>query len=65
MESNQFLKRHEAAAYLNLKKSCLEAWAVRGGGPAFVKFGRAVRYKVSDLEAFANAARRTNTSQGA
>lgn len=59
----EFLKRQEAANHLNLKISTLEAWAVRGGGPPMVKFGRAVRYRLSDLEAWANSQTRTSTSQ--
>lgn len=54
MESNPiYLTRQQAADYLNLKKSTLEAWATRGGGPAFCKFGRTVRYRKQDLDAFA------------
>ncbi len=60
----EFLKRQEAANHLNVKICTLEAWAVRGGGPPFVKFGRAVRYRLSDLEAWANSQTRTSTSQG-
>jgi len=64
MESkSNFLKRQDAANYLNVKKSSLEAWAVRGGGPAFVKFGRAVRYRISDLEKFVEERTRQNTSE--
>jgi len=64
MESkSQFLKRQEAANFLNVKKSSLEAWAVRGGGPAFVKFGRAVRYRISDLEQWVESRVRQNTSE--
>ena len=59
---SEFLKRQEAAEYLNIKKSTLEAWAVKGGGPAFVKFSRAVRYRISDLEKFIEERTRQNTS---
>lgn len=61
MQSNTFLTRQKAAEFLNLKKCTLEAWAIRGGGPAFVKFGRAVRYRVSDLEAYIRTQTRQNT----
>ncbi len=61
MSNNQFLNRKQAAEFLNLKKCTLEAWAIRGGGPAFVKFGRAVRYRVSDLEAYVKKQTRQNT----
>jgi len=59
----QFLKRQQAAEYLNVKRSTLEAWATRGGGPAFVKLGRAVRYRISDLEKFIESRIRANTSE--
>lgn len=45
-----FLNTEEAACYLNLKKSTLEAWRCRGGGPSFVRLGRAIRYRKSDLD---------------
>jgi excisionase family DNA binding protein len=58
------LKTEEAAKKLNLTKSTLEAWRCRGGGPAFIKLGRAVRYRQEDLDAFLARNRRTNTSRG-
>ena len=30
----------------------LEGWRYRGGGPAFVKVGRLVKYRESDLQAW-------------
>ena len=59
--SNQFLNRSQAAEFLSLQKCTLEAWAIRGGGPAFVKFGRAVRYRISDLENYIKNQTRQNT----
>ena len=59
--NNEFLNRKQAAEFLNLKKCTLEAWAIRGGGPAFVKFGRAVRYRISDLENYIKNQTRQNT----
>ena len=61
MQSNQFLNRKQAAEFLNLKKCTLEAWAIRGGGPVMCKFGRAVRYRISDLEAYVKKQTRLNT----
>lgn len=64
MPSNpQFLTRNEAAEYLNLKKTTLDAWATRGGGPMFCKFGRAVRYRKQDLDAFVEERMVSTTSQ--
>ena len=59
--ANQFLTRKQAAEFLCLQKCTLESWAVKGGGPAFVKFGRAVRYRISDLEAYVTKQTRQNT----
>jgi hypothetical protein len=56
------LTTREAAELLRRKKSCLESWRCRGGGPAFIKIGRGVLYRESDLEAFLIAGRRTSTS---
>ena len=53
----------EAAGYIGLEKSTLEAWRCRGGGPVFLKLGKAVRYRKEDLDSFVNSHARTNTSQ--
>ena len=64
MQSNSdFLTREQAAQYLNFKKTTLDAWATRGGGPAFVKFGRAVRYRKQDLDTYVEKNLVTSTSQ--
>ena len=47
-----FLDTQQAAEYLNLKKNTLEIWRLRGDGPGFCKFGRAVRYRKQDLDAY-------------
>ena len=31
-------------------------WRMRKGGPVYAKFGKAVRYRISELETFAEAA---------
>lgn len=59
------LRTKQAAEYLGVAKVTLEAWRVRGGGPAFRKLGKAVRYCQSDLDAFLASSKRTNTSQTA
>ena len=42
----------QAARYLSLAVSTLNKWRCHGGGPKFLKLGRAVRYRQSDLETF-------------
>ena len=53
----------EAAAILTVEPTTLEAWRCRGGGPAFLKLGKAVRYRDEDLEAFMESRLRKNTSE--
>jgi len=43
----------QAAEYLTLSKSTLDIWRITGGrGLPFVKLGRAVRYRKSDLDKY-------------
>jgi excisionase family DNA binding protein len=62
IQSN-LLTREQAANFLSLKKTTLEAWACRGGGPVFVKMGKAVRYRITDLEKFIESRMRQNTGE--
>jgi excisionase family DNA binding protein len=57
-----FLTTKAAAEKLTLKKTTLEAWRCRGGGPKFIKIGRAVRYRPEDLDAFIESSVRESTS---
>jgi len=57
-----FLKTQQAADFLEISRRTLEGWRTSGGGPGFIKLGRAVRYKQTDLEMFAERGRRTSTS---
>ena len=41
-----------AASLLALSKSTLSVWRQRGIGPQWARFGRAIRYRIADLEAF-------------
>ena len=56
------LDEKETARFLKLKVKTLQAWRCRGDGPRFLKLGRAVRYRLSDIEAFVNERTRTSTS---
>ena len=46
----QLLSQSEAARLLRLSERTLERLRVAGGGPQFVKAGRSVRYRQSDIE---------------
>ncbi len=56
-----FLTPAEAAAHLTLTERCLESLRTRGGGPAFHKLGRSVRYARDDIAAWARAGKRRST----
>lgn len=52
-----FLTESDAAEYLGLAPATLARWrSVGTQGPAFRKFGGAVRYAKADLDAYASAA---------
>jgi len=57
-----FLTTADAAARLGLAPRTLERWRWAGRGPAFRKFGGCIRYALADLDAWADAGRRTSTS---
>jgi len=51
----------EAARFLRLQKQTLEAWRVRGTGPAYLKLGRRVVYRREALERFMAERERRST----
>ncbi|MFH1490300.1 MAG: helix-turn-helix domain-containing protein [Pseudomonadota bacterium] len=57
------VRTEQAAKILDVKKSTLEAWRCRGGGPPFVRYGRAIRYREEDLNLFIESNVRRNTSE--
>jgi predicted DNA-binding transcriptional regulator AlpA len=44
-----FLNEKQAARLLSMSHRTLQAWRRIGGGPSFIKLGRAVRYRRRDL----------------
>lgn len=61
----RFLNDIEAADLLGLSRSYLRKLRIFGGGCAFSAFGKAVRYRRSDLLAWAESKRIASTSQRA
>lgn len=57
-----FVDTGAAARYLALSPHSLECYRSLGGGPPFYKFGKFVRYAVSDLEAWAADRRQLRTA---
>lgn len=42
----------QLADLLNVSVKAVQAWRYKGGGPAFVRLGRAIRYRPNDVEAW-------------
>jgi excisionase family DNA binding protein len=59
----RLLTQSETATLLRLSERTLERLRLRGGGPLFVKAGRSVRYRESDLEEWITARVVSNTSE--
>ena len=55
MTSETYLKPREAAEYLRSSTSTLAKARMYKRGPNFVRIGRAVRYRQSDLDAWMSA----------
>jgi hypothetical protein len=49
------LREADAATILSVPVSRLRYWRMRGEGPAVVRFGASVRYRIEDLDLFVNA----------
>jgi predicted DNA-binding transcriptional regulator AlpA len=63
MNESKLLKTSDAAIYLTVSKAFLERDRWAGAKVPFIKIGsRAVRYRVSDLEAYVESQVRLSTS---
>ncbi len=51
----------ELAAKLHTKPAQLAQWRYRGLGPKFIKLGKSIRYRISDVDAWLDAQTRTCT----
>lgn len=59
------LDTNEAAIRTGLSPVTLRKMRLNGTGPRFLKLGRAVRYRETDIEAWLNARVAFSTSEGA
>ena len=59
----EFMDTRRAAVCLGLSHRTLEGFRVSGGGPDFHRFGNRVRYRRSDLDAWAAKRRATTTAE--
>jgi excisionase family DNA binding protein len=60
--SDTTLTTFAAAAYVGLSTSKMEKLRVTGGGPAYCKIGRSVRYRFGDLDEWLASRRVASTS---
>ena len=58
------LNQADLAARLNVSPRTLERWRWTGEGPAFLKIGGRVVYRLEDVEAFEADQRGESTAQG-
>ncbi len=63
MNKDPLLTPHDAAQFLALSRSWLAKLRLTGDGPPYVKLGRQVRYRLSDLEAWLQGQVRRSTSE--
>ena len=62
-DESGFMNTSRAADYLGLSPRTLDGYRVSGDGPAFHRFGNRVRYRRSDLDAWAAKRRATTTAE--
>jgi predicted DNA-binding transcriptional regulator AlpA len=61
--TQRYLTPPETAEYIRLTERALEDWRYRGVGPRFIRLsGRAIRYRLSDIEDWLADRERTSTS---
>ncbi len=62
--NDHYVDERQAAAFLGCSTAALRRWRRINRGPAFARFGRLVRYKLSALEEFALENTRRFTADG-
>lgn len=53
----RYVDEREAARVLGVSRGTLSNWRTLRRGPAYVRIGRAIRYSLADIVAFAEAGR--------
>lgn len=63
MDSIHIVNTEGAARFVGLSSSTLAKYRVAGNGPQYLKVGRAVRYRIADLENWLSEKAKHSTSQ--
>ena len=53
--TTNLITREQAAQYLGITRQYLDVMAMRKQGPSYIRLGRAVRYELDDVKAWAKA----------
>ena len=56
------LNEKQAAKHLNVSEKTMQYWRWKGVGPAYIKFGQAVRYDPLKIQEYLDAQSRTCTT---
>ena len=62
-DPNELLNQSKVAKILGVTEKFLEARRCRGGGVPFIRVGRLVRYRRSDIEAWLESRRVSSTTE--
>jgi excisionase family DNA binding protein len=62
-QTEELLSPKQAAAFLRVSKSYLDKLRVYGGGPRFLRFGRKILYRKSELNVWAEQRCFSSTSE--
>lgn len=54
-EGSELLDEARLSAMLGVSRSTLQSWRYSGRGPRFIKLGRLIRYRNTDVEAYLRA----------
>lgn len=54
---DRILNERTVADILSISAKCLQAWRRQKRGPAYVRMGRAIGYRESDIDAFQRKSR--------
>jgi predicted DNA-binding transcriptional regulator AlpA len=57
------MTQREAALAMQLSERTLERWRVAGDGPKFIRLGRSIRYRLTDIEAHIASRAVSSTSE--
>ena len=61
-KGSPFLNTDQAAHYMGLSRRTLEKFRAEGGGPAFRRHGRYVRYHIDDIDQWSRKSGETPTT---